>query len=69
MKTNSYKYLEEKDVRAMFPPYVPPSGKGEYFIDFVTHSPEIYHIKLDETRWFDLWCFAIIKLILRFKIA
>jgi DNA-directed RNA polymerase alpha subunit len=35
------KYLEEKDVRSIFPPYVPPSGKGEYFIDFVRLRPKI----------------------------
>ena len=39
--TNTGKYLEEKDVRAMFPPYVPPSGKGEYYIDFVRLRPKI----------------------------
>ena len=35
------KYLEEKDVRAIFPPYVPPTGKGEYYIDFVRLRPKI----------------------------
>jgi len=35
------KYLEEKDVRTIFPPYVPPTGKGEYFIDFVRLRPKI----------------------------
>jgi DNA-directed RNA polymerase subunit L len=35
------KYLEEKDVRTIFPPYVPPTGKSEYFIDFVRLRPKI----------------------------
>ena len=35
------KYLEEKDVRSIFPPYVPSTGKGEYFIDFVRLRPKI----------------------------
>uniref|UniRef100_A0A6C0E169 DNA-directed RNA polymerase RpoA/D/Rpb3-type domain-containing protein n=1 Tax=viral metagenome TaxID=1070528 RepID=A0A6C0E169_9ZZZZ len=34
-------YLEEKDVRAIFPPYVPLTGKGEYYIDFVRLRPKI----------------------------
>jgi len=38
---NTGKYLEEKDIRAIFPPFVPPSGKGEYFIDFVRLRPKI----------------------------
>jgi DNA-directed RNA polymerase II subunit RPB3 len=38
---NTNKYLEEKDVRAIFPPYVASSGKGEYFIDFVRLRPKI----------------------------
>jgi len=35
------KYLEEKDVRTIFPPYLPPTGKSEYFIDFVRLRPKI----------------------------
>jgi len=35
------KYLEEKDVRSIFPPYIPPTGKGEYFIEFVRLRPKI----------------------------
>jgi DNA-directed RNA polymerase subunit L len=35
------KYLEEKDVRTIFPSYIPPTGKGEYFIDFVRLRPKI----------------------------
>jgi len=35
------KYLEEKDVRSIFPPYIPPSGKNEYFIIFNRLRPKI----------------------------
>ena len=35
------KYLEEKDLRSIFPPYIPPTGKGEYYIDFVRLRPKI----------------------------
>ena len=34
-------FLEEKDLRKIFPPYIPPTGKGEYFIDFVRLRPKI----------------------------
>ena len=34
-------YLEEKDVQSIFPAYVPPTGKGEYYIDFVRLRPKI----------------------------
>lgn len=34
-------YLEEKDVRAIFPPYTPPTGKAEYFIDLLRLRPKI----------------------------
>jgi DNA-directed RNA polymerase subunit L len=38
---NLGKYLEEKDVRKIFPPYIPPTGKNEYFIDFIRLRPKI----------------------------
>jgi DNA-directed RNA polymerase subunit L len=38
---NTGKYLEEKDTRTIFPPYMPPTGKAEYFIDFVRLRPKI----------------------------
>jgi DNA-directed RNA polymerase subunit L len=38
---NTQQYLEEKDVLNIFPSYVPPTGKGEYFIDFVRLRPKI----------------------------
>jgi len=34
-------YLEEGDLRKIFPTYVPPTGKGEYFIDFVRLRPKL----------------------------
>jgi DNA-directed RNA polymerase subunit L len=34
-------YLEDGDLRKIFPPYVPPTGKGEYYIDFVKLRPRI----------------------------
>ena len=33
--------LDESDKRKIFPPYTPPTGKGEYFIDFVRLRPKI----------------------------
>lgn len=35
------KYLEEHDTRKIFPSYIPPTGKGEYFIDLVRLRPKI----------------------------
>jgi DNA-directed RNA polymerase subunit L len=34
-------YLDDGDLRKIFPPYVPPTGKGEYYIDFVKLRPRI----------------------------
>ena len=34
-------YLEEGDLRKIFPPFIPPTGKGEYFIDFLRLRPKI----------------------------
>jgi len=39
--TTTDTYLEEEDLRKIFPPYIPPTGKGEYFIDFVKLRPRI----------------------------
>lgn len=39
LTTNSY--LEENDLRKIFPAYIPPNGKGEYFIDFLKLRPKI----------------------------
>jgi len=35
------KYLDENSLRKIFPAYIPPTGKGEYFIDFVRLRPKI----------------------------
>lgn len=35
------KYLEERDLRTIFPPYIPPTGKDEYFIEFTRLRPKI----------------------------
>lgn len=37
--TNSY--LEENTLRDIFPPYIPPTGKNEYYIDFLRLRPKI----------------------------
>ena len=34
-------YLEEATVRKIFPPFIPPNGYGEYFIDFLRLRPKI----------------------------
>lgn len=34
-------YLDEGDLRKIFPPFIPPTGKGEYFIDFLRLRPKI----------------------------
>jgi DNA-directed RNA polymerase subunit L len=37
--TNSY--LEDSEVKKIFPPFIPPNGSGEYFIDFLRLRPKI----------------------------
>lgn len=39
LTTNSY--LEDNTLREIFPPYIPPTGKGEYYIDFLRLRPKI----------------------------
>ena len=34
-------YLEDNDVKQLFPPYIPPSGNGEYYIDFLRLRPKL----------------------------
>lgn len=34
-------FLEEGVVKKIFPPYIPPSGNGEYYIDFLRLRPRI----------------------------
>ncbi len=56
LTTNTY--LEKHEVRKIFPPFIPSTGKGEYFIDFVrlrpTISPEIPGEKLKLTCEFSV---------------
>ena len=35
------KYLEDNEVKQIFPPYIPPSGNGEYYIDFLRLRPKL----------------------------
>jgi DNA-directed RNA polymerase subunit L len=39
LTTNSY--LEDNTLRDIFPPYIPPTGKNEYYIDFLRLRPKI----------------------------
>ena len=34
-------YLEDGVVKKIFPPFIPPTGNGEYYIDFVRLRPRI----------------------------
>jgi DNA-directed RNA polymerase alpha subunit len=56
LTTNTY--LEKHEVRKIFPPFIPSTGKGEYFVDFVrlrpTISPEIPGEKLKLTCEFTI---------------
>jgi|694.fasta_scaffold12183_3 DNA-directed RNA polymerase subunit L len=35
------KYLDDNTVKKIFPPYIPPTGNGEYYIDFLRLRPNI----------------------------
>ena len=35
------KFIEQGAIKKIFPPYIPPSGNGEYYIDFVRLRPKI----------------------------
>ena len=35
------KFLEENQVKKIFPPFIPPNGNGEYYIDFLRLRPKI----------------------------
>jgi len=41
LNTLSNKYLEEGQVKKIFPPFIPLNGSGEYFIDFLRLRPKI----------------------------
>lgn len=38
---SSDSYLDEGVVKKIFPPFIPPTGNGEYYIDFVRLRPQI----------------------------
>ena len=46
--TTTDSYLDEGDLRKIFPSYVPPTGKGEYFVDFVKLRPKLSEDLLGE---------------------
>jgi len=39
--TLTNKFLEDNEVKKMFPPFIPPNGNGEYYIDFLRLRPKI----------------------------
>ena len=39
--TVTNEYLEDKQVKKIFPPFIPPNGNGEYYIDFLRLRPKI----------------------------
>lgn len=41
LDTVSNKYLEDGLVKKIFPPFIPPNGNGEYYIDFLRLRPKI----------------------------
>jgi DNA-directed RNA polymerase subunit L len=41
LNTQTNKYLDEGEVKKIFPPFIPPNGSGEYYIDFVRLRPKI----------------------------
>ena len=41
LNTETNKYLEDGEVKKIFPPFIPPTGNGEYYIDFLRLRPKI----------------------------
>ena len=41
LNTTTNKYLEDGEVKKIFPPFIPPNGNGEYYIDFLRLRPKI----------------------------
>jgi DNA-directed RNA polymerase alpha subunit len=41
LNTSTNKYLEDGAVKKIFPPFIPPNGNGEYYIDFLRLRPRI----------------------------
>ena len=41
-------YLDENELKKIFPPFIPPNGKGEYYIDFLRLRPKLSEELLGE---------------------
>lgn len=41
LNTKTNKYLDESEVKKIFPPFIPQNGSGEYYIDFLRLRPKI----------------------------
>lgn len=41
LNTQTNKYLDENEVKKIFPPFIPPNGNGEFYIDFLRLRPKI----------------------------
>lgn len=41
LNTVTNKYLDDGQVKKIFPPFIPPNGSGEYYIDFVRLRPKL----------------------------
>jgi DNA-directed RNA polymerase subunit L len=41
LNTQTNKYLDDGEVKKIFPPFIPPNGSGEYYIDFLRLRPKI----------------------------
>lgn len=41
LNTQTNTYLDDGEVKKIFPPFIPPNGSGEYYIDFVRLRPKI----------------------------
>jgi len=41
LNTQTNKYLDESDVKKIFPPFIPPNESEEYYIDFLRLRPKI----------------------------
>lgn len=41
LNTVTNKYLDDGEVKKIFPPFIPPNGSGEYYIDFLRLRPKI----------------------------
>ena len=41
LNTKTNEYLEDGQVKQIFPPFIPPDGSGEYYIDFTRLRPKL----------------------------